>query len=227
MKRRARLPANERRQAIVEAVRGVFAEKGFHGTKTRELAKAAGVSEALIYKHFPSKESLYAAMLEASAKGPAFEQFRRILGLEPSVAALVVMVHFTISHYAHNHDANKAAMNTLMARSLLEDGEFARLTYEKFADAWRRKFVACLKQAAKSGDLASQALRGDLGMWFVQHVGFSLMLHNHPAVPVVHYKAPVENLIEQASYFALRGLGLKDDVIGRHYNAKILALMAE
>ena len=40
MKRGVRLHSDERRQAIVEAVRGVFAEKGFHGTKTRELAKA-------------------------------------------------------------------------------------------------------------------------------------------------------------------------------------------
>src|SRR5215203_3343329 len=116
MKQSARLSSEERRRSIVEAVRGVFAEKGFHGTKTRELAKAAGVSEALIYKHFPSKKSLYAAMLDALARGPAFEQFNRILGLEPSVTTLVVMVHFTISHYAHNHDANKCAMNTLMAR---------------------------------------------------------------------------------------------------------------
>ena len=226
MKQSARLPSEERRRAIVEAVRGVFAQKGFHGTKTRELAKAAGVSEALIYKHFPSKKSLYTAMLDASAQGPAFEQFNRILGLQPSVATLVVMVHFTIAHYAHNHDANKMAMNTLMARSLLEDGEFARLTYEKFAAAWRRKFVACLKQAVKSGDLDAQALRGDLGMWFVQHVGFSLMLHRHPELAVIQYKTSMDGLIEQASCFALRGLGLNDAVIRRHYNAKVLALLA-
>ena len=57
-----RLSAEARKEAIVEAVRDVFAEKGFEGTTTRDLAKAAGVSEALLYKHFPSKESLYAAM---------------------------------------------------------------------------------------------------------------------------------------------------------------------
>ncbi|HEX2260068.1 MAG TPA: helix-turn-helix domain-containing protein, partial [Candidatus Binatia bacterium] len=63
MSHNGRLSAEERRQAIADAVRGVFADKGFDGTTTRELAKAAGVSEALLYKHFPSKESLYAAML--------------------------------------------------------------------------------------------------------------------------------------------------------------------
>src|SRR5918997_3542117 len=95
----ARLSADQRKQAIVDAVRDVFAEKGFDGTTTRELAKAAGVSEALLYKHFPSKESLYAAMLDACAKGPAFAQFKRILALEPSTSTLVLMVYFTISYY--------------------------------------------------------------------------------------------------------------------------------
>ena len=64
-----------RRTHILDAAATVFAEKGFDGTTTRELAKAAGVSEALIYKHFPSKQSLYAAMLDACAKGPAFAEF--------------------------------------------------------------------------------------------------------------------------------------------------------
>ncbi|PYM09743.1 MAG: hypothetical protein DME18_17505 [Verrucomicrobia bacterium] len=52
-----RLSAEERREAIVKAALPLFARKGFANTTTRELADAAGVSEALIYKHFPSKES--------------------------------------------------------------------------------------------------------------------------------------------------------------------------
>src|SRR5437868_14146281 len=99
MSNNGRLPAEERRQSIVDAVRGVFAEKGFDGTTTRELAKAAGVSEALLYKHFPSKESLYAAMLDGCAKGPTFAEASRILALDASTSTLVVMVHFMISHY--------------------------------------------------------------------------------------------------------------------------------
>lgn len=226
MKHSPRLHSEERRQAIVAAVRSVFAEKGFDGTKTRELAKAAGVSEALIYKHFPSKESLYAAMLESSAKGPVFAEFSRILSLQPSVATLVVMVHFTISYYANNHPAEKAATHALMVRSLLSDGGFARLTYQKYATAWKRKFEACIRQAAQSEAFATEDLRSDLCMWFVQHIGFSLMLHRNPAVPAVQYKASDATLVEQATLFALRGLGLKEEVIVRHYNPKVMALLA-
>ena len=50
-----KLSGDERRAAIIKAVQRVFAEKGFDGTTTRELASAAGVSEALLFKHFPNK----------------------------------------------------------------------------------------------------------------------------------------------------------------------------
>lgn len=228
MKSGPRLTSENRRRAIVEAVRNVFAEKGFDGTTTRELANAAGVSEALIYKHFPSKESLYAAMLDACAKGPAFVEFNRILALKPSTSTLVIMVHFTISHYAERHtaDANKAAMNCLMARSLLEDGEFVRLTHKKFASAWIAKFEACLKEALRGGELRRTPVRDDLRVWFVHHLAFSLMLHLHPKVPAVNYRAAKEALVEQATWFALLGVGLKEEAIKRYYNPAALSLLA-
>src|ERR687897_3035073 len=169
MKRSSRLTSEERRQAIVDAVKGVFAEKGFDGTTTRELANAAGVSEALLYKHFPSKESLYAAMLDACAKGPTFAQFKRILALEPSTSTLVLMVYFTISHYVLQRpgDPHKAALNCLLVRSLLEDGALVRLTHKKFASAWVAKFEACVREAIRLGDLRESSRRRHLGVWFV------------------------------------------------------------
>ena len=66
----SRMAAEERKLQILRVAVSLFSQKGFGGTTTREIAQAAGVSEALLYKHFPSKESLYAAMLDACAKGP-------------------------------------------------------------------------------------------------------------------------------------------------------------
>lgn len=228
MRNGARLSAEERRQAIVDAVRGVFADKGFDGTTTRELARAAGVSEALLYKHFPSKESLYAAMLEACATGPGFVEFRRILLLEPSVSTLAIMVHFAIAYFVQGRpgDAKKSALDRLAVRSLLEDGQFVRLAHKKFTDAWIAKFEQCLKAALKTGDLQESPVRGDLRAWFVHHIAFALMLHLHPTVPAVNYKVSKEMLIEQAVWFALRGAGVKEEAIKRYYNPKALLLLA-
>jgi AcrR family transcriptional regulator len=228
MKQTIRLSAAERRRDIVDAVRDVFADKGFDGTTTRDLAQAAGVSEALLYRYFPSKESLYAAMLDACAKGPTFAEYKRILALEASSSTLVIMVHFVISGYVQGRhgDTQRAAFHTLLVRSLLDDGEFVRVTHRKYASAWLQKFQDCLHAAVRAGEMAFVPLRAPLCVWFVQHIAFSLMLHLRPKIPAIDYKASKEELVEQATWFALRGLGLKEAMIRRYYNPKALSLLA-
>lgn len=60
-----RLPAAERRRALVEAAVRVFAAGSYRGATTAEIAREAGVSEPILYRHFASKRDLYLACLEA------------------------------------------------------------------------------------------------------------------------------------------------------------------
>src|SRR5436853_5560371 len=92
-----KMSSEERRAAIVKAVRRVFAEKGFDGTTTRELAKAAGVSEALLFRHFPNKEALFSAMQNSCCDEQSLMRFERLKTLEPSASTLVLMVHFLLA----------------------------------------------------------------------------------------------------------------------------------
>jgi len=71
---RMRLPAPERRQAIVEAAQRVFVHGSYSGATTAEIAREAGVSEPILYRHFGSKRDLYLACLEA-----AWDSFRSAL----------------------------------------------------------------------------------------------------------------------------------------------------
>jgi len=224
MKHVSRLTSEERRHAIVDAVRGVFAANGFSGTTTRELAHAAGVSEALLYKHFPSKESLYAAMLDACTRGPSFIEFQRILTLKPSTATLVVMVHFVMVRFVYGRagDSDKHALDRLTVRSLLGDAGYARLAYKKLAKVWIAKFRACLQAAARSGDLLEVPVRRNLRVWFAHHVGFSLMIHLLPRLAAIDYGASNKILVEQATRFALLGAGVKANAIKRHYDPRTL-----
>jgi AcrR family transcriptional regulator len=59
-----RLPARERRQAIVEAAMDVFSSGSYSGATTAQIARAAGVSEPILYRHFRSKRDLYFACLD-------------------------------------------------------------------------------------------------------------------------------------------------------------------
>lgn len=56
--------AAERREALIEAATEVFAEHGFHGTPTTAIAKRAGISQAYLFRLFPTKEQLYVAAVE-------------------------------------------------------------------------------------------------------------------------------------------------------------------
>ncbi|HXP16417.1 MAG TPA: TetR/AcrR family transcriptional regulator [Terriglobales bacterium] len=59
-----RFSAADRREQILNVATTLFAHQGFQGTKTKEIAQHAGVTEALIFRHFPSKEALYWAVIE-------------------------------------------------------------------------------------------------------------------------------------------------------------------
>jgi AcrR family transcriptional regulator len=62
--RRPRRPASERRRQILAAARTLFAERGFHATTTRDLAAAADINDALIYRYFPDKQAILAALAD-------------------------------------------------------------------------------------------------------------------------------------------------------------------
>jgi AcrR family transcriptional regulator len=59
-----KMPSPQRRQQIIQVAMDLFSRKGFEGTTTREISKAAGVSEAIIFRHFTTKEDLYGAIID-------------------------------------------------------------------------------------------------------------------------------------------------------------------
>jgi len=62
--KRKRIPAADRRDQIITVARQLFARQGFRGTTTRQIADQAQVNEAILFRHFRSKEALYWAVLD-------------------------------------------------------------------------------------------------------------------------------------------------------------------
>jgi AcrR family transcriptional regulator len=79
----SRLSSSERRTAILNAAIRLFAGRGFRGVTTRELAASVGVSEPVLYQHFPSKKELYDAIIEASMDQAYYDA---LSGLEHAAA---------------------------------------------------------------------------------------------------------------------------------------------
>lgn len=96
----SRLPAAKRREQLLDCAAELFSKAGYARATTAELARAAGVTEPIIYRHFKSKRDLFIALVERGAertlaqwkqelrgaKDPA-ERLRRLLGDNPMVSA--------------------------------------------------------------------------------------------------------------------------------------------
>jgi AcrR family transcriptional regulator len=65
---RARLSAEERRAAVLEVAAQIFAKGSYHGATTAQIARSAGVTEPILYRHFASKRDLYLACLDEAWK---------------------------------------------------------------------------------------------------------------------------------------------------------------
>jgi hypothetical protein len=115
--------------------------------------------------------------------------------------------------------------NRLMLRSFAEDGEFARLALRGLAEHWIPKVGECLKAAVAAGDALAGPIHATSAGWFAHHLPAIITIHLLPDKPVVDYGLSREKLVEQAVWFILRGMGLKEEVIKRHYNPKALALL--
>jgi AcrR family transcriptional regulator len=221
----SKLSGEERRAAIIRAVRQVFADKGFDGTTTRALAEAAGVSEALLFKHFPNKEALFSAMQESCCTEAVHGMFSRIHALEPSASTLTLLIHFLVSRILDSDgDDVEAVHSRLMLRSLAEDGEFARVFLRGRLAFVIPKIEECLRAAVAAGEAVEMPVRPRLRACFAHHLAAMLRVLSLPAQPVLDCGVSGDKLLQQAVWFTLRGMGLTDEAIKRYYNPKALAL---
>src|SRR5947207_8690535 len=217
-----RLDGDERRKTVVAPARPLLARKGFAGTTTKELAGAAGISEALLFRHFPSKKHLYGEILQLGCEGdPALE---RLAALEPSTATLVHMITFMVRYFLLG-GFDEAEFDTrlrLVLHSFLEDGEYARELFETIFERVQPLFVASVEAAAAAGDLRAEPIASANRFWFGHHLAAMVAFVFLPGRASVPYQGSVEALAEEASWFILRGIGMRDTAI-----ASALAVAAE
>jgi TetR/AcrR family transcriptional regulator, transcriptional repressor of aconitase len=209
-----RLDSDDRRRAIVDAAVPLFARKGFAGTTTRELAAAAGVSEALLFRHFPSKQSLYREILRLGCEGdPAFE---KLATLPASTETAIGIVRFMVRRFVLGGEIERGEMDLkmrLMLHSILEDGDYARELFAAVAPHVVPLFVASLKAAEATGDLVPLEASGANRFWFAHHVAAMIAFAFLPREGLIPYVGGIEQLVEDASDFVLRGIGMTEAAI--------------
>ena len=216
---RKRISAVERRAFILAAARKLFAERGFDGAKTSQIAATAHISEALLYRHFPSKEALYRAVLRDMVR----EQNRMYdtLGLpEPSTAGLVLITReFLRSCTATSSGGLREGLRIMLA-SLAGDGSYAGLVYRRAMRVQLAPIEAALAAARANGDIAGYALAAENVAMLVEHVGTMLSAGQALPTRLVPYVNDDDRLLIDATWFCCRGIGLTAAAIARHIDAR-------
>jgi AcrR family transcriptional regulator len=148
----ARMAGDERRSQILRVAVGLFSHEGFRGTTTKKIAQAAGVSEAMVFRHFATKEELYAAILDHKAcSGDAID-------LELMVADAVArrddravfegLAFNALEHHEHDPDFQR-----LLLHAALEGHELAQMFFEKFVRRVYEFLSAYIRERQREGAL--------------------------------------------------------------------------
>lgn len=120
-----RLKKAERRATILAAAKILFADKGFHGVSVDEIAGRLGVSPAVLYQHFPSKEALYKEVLD-SISGTRENYIEAVLQGDTDFASVLKRITgIFVKSVARDPDYLKMEMH-----SALEGGEAAKAFFE-------------------------------------------------------------------------------------------------
>lgn len=223
-----KLSASERKQAILAAAVPVFARLGRAGATTKDIAKAAGISEALLYRHFSGKEELYADLENHCIE--AIEAGEKLLGsATPSTATLIMGVAVLVHAVFPGIGTPEAHENTkrIVTFSLLDDGQFAKSFLDRHVNPWIGLFEASLQAARNAGDIEDGVFTGKAEIWFVHHLANTLHLISLPEATIVDYGLNQNELLDHTIRFLLRGIGLKNNAIKQYYDAEMIDIYLE
>lgn len=186
-----RMKATDRRRQLLDAAVKCFADYGYHHTTTARLAKAAQVSEPVLYQHFASKQELFIALLEevghlvlrewrraiAPLKSP-LDQLRVLLRLNPATTDPRMRQMYSVIFTA------QAEFNEPLIQAALRDH------YQRYADF----LTNVIKRAQRADQVRHDVSAAGLA-WQLIHAGIGFALINPLEIPGHATPATVEQTI--------------------------------
>jgi AcrR family transcriptional regulator len=144
----AKISSDERKKRIIEAAMSLFSKSGFKGTTTRRLAHKAHISEALLFRHFPDKNRLYAAILQKKMD----EQVPLLLSDLPTGSDPGTLLKTLARRIVRIHEDDNTFLRLLLF-SALESHKLSDLLFRKRNLPVIEFLVAYLKVAEGRGEL--------------------------------------------------------------------------
>lgn len=196
-----RLKAAERRASILAVAKVLFADKGYHGVSVDEIAKRLGVSPAILYQHFPSKEALYENVLaENSAKR---ESYIEAILTEPAdfVSVLSRMTRIYVESVADDPDFLRMEL-----MSALEGSKTASAFFER---RWRSitdyiEYSLNELQASRGGLACNPRMAGLMFQGMLREILYSRFI----AEDARYQDIPMQTMVNELIRIFVRGIGM-------------------
>lgn len=167
----ARMTGDARREQILQTAVSLFSQRGFKGTTTKEIARVAGVSEAMVFRHFENKDALYGAILDTKGcqdgvhrfPWEANETLRTAIEQKDDFA-----VFYNIAFDALNKHESDVGFMRLLFYSALEEHELAERFFHEFIERIYQFIGGYIEQRQRDGAFREMnpriAVRSLLGM---------------------------------------------------------------
>ncbi len=160
-----RISAQDRRQQIIESAMELFAQEGFKGTTTRQIAQQARVNEAIIFRHFPRKEDLYWAVIDSKCRvaGGRRELQDRLRNNDNDRE-----VFSAIAEDILRRNTEDATLGRLLLFSTLENHRLSHRFFRTYVAEYYEGLADHIRERIREGDFRRVdpllAARGFLGM---------------------------------------------------------------
>lgn len=168
----SRMNASDRRQQLLEAAIAYFALHGFRGATTAGLARAAGVTEPILYRHFPSKQALFVALLERAGRETLAEWRKAIAPLSSPMDKLRVLLRLNPATHPHLGRYYRIIFH---AQAEIRDPQIL-LALQRHYQRYARFLTNLLQAAQRAGHVRKDVLASGLA-WQLIHsaIGFAFI----------------------------------------------------
>lgn len=188
---RKRLSKDARRIQLLDAAAKLFCKSSYGQVTTADLARAAGVTEPVLYQHFETKLDLYVALVKR-AREVTFAKYDEVAAAMPTPilkVLAVIRVHGGVMRefdpYFRLHLRALAASDMPRVRQTLRENYLAYVNY----------FASLIRQAQAQGEV-DKAADPEGVAWFIMSQGLLLNLCNQLGLSEIHDKAYIDNLLK-------------------------------
>lgn len=138
--------ASATQEAILDAAEQVFATHGYEGATMREIAKKAGVNQALLHYHFETKDNLYERVVER--RSSAINRYRNELldglhedGAVPTLEQLLYVLYAPHAYMRGGSSNTVAAYTQMILAITIGSDERSQALMTKYFDGIARRFI--------------------------------------------------------------------------------------